>query len=40
MRSTFSETVNKDGVYLFDIEFRDICWDSELKEAFFDVSFV
>ena len=28
MRSPISETDKRDGVYLFDIEFRDICWDS------------
>lgn len=29
-RSTFSEVFDQDGVYLFEIEFRDICWDSNL----------
>ena len=29
-RSTFSESKQQEGVYLFDIEFRDVCWDSDL----------
>lgn len=27
-----------DGAHVFEIEFRDICWDSVLTEAFFDSS--
>lgn len=30
MRSPISTTDKRDGVYLFEIEFRDICWDSNL----------
>ena len=29
-RSKFSESKQRDGAYLFDIEFRDVCWDSDL----------
>jgi len=29
-RSTHSETVSQDGVYQFNIEFKDKCWDSVL----------
>ena len=28
MRSTYSKTAQQDGAHVFDIEFRDICWDS------------
>lgn len=36
MRSTFSESAKKDGAHVFDIEFRDICWDSVLQAPVFD----
>jgi len=32
-RSTYSASVQQDAVYLFDIEFRDPCWDSVLQAA-------
>ena len=35
MRSSFSESPLKDGAHVFDIEFRDICWDSDLQSAAF-----
>ena len=31
--STYSSMDNDDGEYLFDIEFRDECWDSVLQPA-------
>ena len=34
-RSTYSIGPKQDGVYLFDIEFRDICWDSSIQAAEF-----
>ena len=35
-RSTYSTGAKQDGVYLFDIEFRDICWESKLTPAEFE----
>lgn len=35
-RSTYSIGPKKDGVYTFDIEFRDICWESKLQPADFE----
>jgi len=29
-----------DGAHVFDIEFRDICWDSVLQQATFDETFI
>ena len=40
MRSTFSSTDKRDGAHIFDIEFRDICWDSVLLEASFDETYL
>jgi len=37
MRSEFSKSDKKDGAHVFAIEFRDICWDSELTAAIFDL---
>lgn len=34
-RSTYSISSMQDGEYLFDIEFRDICWDSVLEPPVF-----
>ena len=34
-KSTYSITPKQEGEYLFDIEFRDICWDSVLVSAEF-----
>ena len=31
MKSIFSETSSNKAAHIFDIEFRDICWDSVLK---------
>lgn len=30
MRSDVSESPKMDGAHVFEIEFRDICWDSVL----------
>ena len=35
-RSTYSIGPKKDGVYVFNIEFRDICWESNLQSAEFE----
>ena len=35
-KSTYSTHANAEGVYQFDITFRDICWDSVLTAAVFD----
>lgn len=35
MRSTFATNPKQDGPIIFDIEFRDICWDSNLQAASF-----
>ena len=35
-RSTYSIGPKQNGVYLFDIEFRDICWESKLQSAEFE----
>lgn len=35
-KSTYSIVVEQEGEYLFDIEFRDICWDSVLISAEFE----
>jgi len=40
MKSIFSQTSSSEGAYIFEIEFRDICWDSVLKEASFIVSYI
>lgn len=40
MQSTFSFTDKKDGAHVFDIEFRDICWDSSLQKAVFDETYL
>ena len=34
-KSTYSEGPKAEGAYLFDIEFRDICWDSSLQAGEF-----
>ena len=34
-KSTYSIGPKAEGVYLFDIEFRDICWESNLQAAEF-----
>ena len=34
-RSTYSNSPKQDGEYVFDIEFRDICWDSVLEPPYF-----
>lgn len=33
--STYSETGQRQGAYLFEVEFRDVCWDSALTPARF-----
>ena len=40
MQSTFSSSEKRDGAHVFDIEFRDICWDSVLQEAIFDETYL
>lgn len=35
MRSEFATNPKRDGAYTFQIEFRDICWDSDLQSAQF-----
>ena len=34
-KSTYSTHANGEGVYLFDVTFRDFCWDSVLTPAVF-----
>lgn len=40
MRSTYSKLPEnkRNGIYVFEIEFRDICWDSDLTAAQFVAS--
>ena len=42
MRSTFSKMSSdkRDGTYAFNIEFRDVCWDSRLQAASFDETLI
>jgi len=40
MRSSFSKSPLRDGAHIFDIEFRDICWDSKLLAASFEEAFM
>lgn len=35
LRSTYSVTSQREGDYLFDIEFRDVCWETVLVAAEF-----
>ena len=37
-KSTYSTHINSEGIYQFDVTFRDICWDSVLTPANFGSS--
>ena len=37
-KSTYSTHTKAEGIYQFDITFRDICWDSVLKASTFESS--